>query len=235
MNEIVFRAGFIKPVTDIMRVEVRTSDAQKFINDKISLICNQTNQKEFDSWLITTDLSKEFKPFILLMPTSVLKKNVTSQKQKRGGLYDMDDDDNSKKELLELKREFYMAIQPYIYSDRERQMFLSREFERDYRVSKKAMLTFVKNTKPLIYIAKAMGQPMVTIALDPIRLFHDMLTRADNPGERFQNDVISVRQAGKNGEYIYTLERRVLKQSNNGSRYNKTLADELNNKFRSGR
>jgi hypothetical protein len=71
---------------------------------------------------------------------------------------------------------------------------------------------------------------MVTVMLDPLRVFHDMLVMQGDNNRDFRIE-ISGWQKIRTGEFRFDIKRMTYRKKNN-KKYQETFVDELNRKMR---
>lgn len=200
---------------------ITTNEAEAFLQKKFDAIVKQMNmetQKYNDSHpdeddlplqddievnLITTRMSSKFYPFVLVLPSSVLKDN--SRKRGKDEL-DIFNPQHSEQNA-NLKKPLYNIIQPFLYDDNDKKSFFSTNFQHALKISSRTAGSLKANCRPRIHHFDKDRVSYVIVFLDPLRLFHNMLTILD---DKTPYDVMIDRvEQLKGGNFCYKVSRAV--------------------------
>lgn len=223
MDNVKTKAG-IQPTQTELPFVISTSDAERFLQNKFNLLRGELGGTQVS--LFTTEVSKKFLPFMLLLPTSVMQGNNHKQGGGELSIFKPDQSDSR----VELKKEVYATIAPYVFNKADEQAFFSPDWKREREVSS-SMSNKLKYTRtPHIQKYNNNKVQFVAMLIDPIRLFHDMLSNPD-VNEQFRISIRSVEKV-KTGEYRYDVTKMAHVPKKSNKNYDEILANEINRKMR---
>ena len=225
------RAGLV-PVETEVSFHITTEKANEFLQDKVDKLVNIMNQKgthqeDVNIRLLTLKCGKKFYPFMLLLPLSVLEGN---KKKTNGSDLEIFNPQESEG-TVNLKDAFYSLFGGYIFNKNDESSFFSATTRQNLGTTNE-IARFVKaNRRPRIQKINNNNNKFVTLLIDPIRVFHDMLIMEEN-NSSFKVDVFDWKKK-QAGEFAYKVKRLI--DNGKGKKYKQTVADELNRKMRAGR
>lgn len=223
MDNVKTKAG-IQPVQTELPFIITTGEAEKFLQRKFSLLGGHLSNTQVS--LFTTEVSKKFLPFMLLLPTSVMKGKGSRNSDGELSIFNPVNDDNR----VNLQNEVFSTIAPYVFNKADEQAFFSPDWRREREVSA-SMSNKLKFTRtPHIQKYNNNKVQFVAMLIDPVRLFHDMLSDPDRK-EQFQIQ-IGRSEKVKTGEYRYNVIKRINTFDRRPKNYDEILANEINRKMR---
>ena len=234
MASLQTRAG-LSPSEKKLPYSITTSQVEAYLQKKVDVLCNRDKSlpQNVDVRVYTTEVGKYFMPFVIVLPTSVL---VDRTKQKKNtnidGFFDVHEQSSRVEEML---KPFKALFGAYTYNKEDTHAFSSNDWRRARGVTRTTSNVLRTMTLPRVSSFRGDGgnkTNVVTFLLDPIRVFHDMLTMQDDSRD-FSVD-IGRWQKIKTGEYKYFVDRSV-RHGKNNRKYNDTFANELNRKMRGQR
>lgn len=218
MANMETRSG-LKPVNSgNLPFEITTDNVEEFLQGKFDAIMRQkrSNGEHVDDikvTLMSIQISKIFVPFMILLPTSVLKSQGNGRNKGRN-----DEDeasifnpDNSSGRIY-IQEEIFQQLQIYGYTSDDARAFFSREWKNALGVDASGSEFLRYNRIPRVQALNRGKDQFVTCILDPIRLFYSML-EDPNHQSPFRIDIDkSTKIAG--GVYKYFITRVPLSGKN---------------------
>ena len=220
------RAGLV-PVETEVSFHITTEKANEFLQDKVDKLVNIMNQKgthqeDVNIRLLTLKCGKKFYPFMLLLPLSVLEGN---KKKTNGSDLEIFNPQESEG-TVNLKDAFYSLFGGYIFNKNDESSFFSATTRQNLGTTNE-IARFVKaNRRPRIQKINNNNNKFVTLLIDPIRVFHDMLTDVNNKNERFGIEVGQLKQI-KTGNYRYQVFKIPAKKRNSDKRFDDRIDLEI--------
>ena len=217
------RAGLV-PVETEVSFHITTEKANEFLQDKVDNIMKQkgTHQEDVNIRLLTLKCGKKFYPFMLLLPLSVLEGN---KKKTNGSDLEIFNPQESEG-TVNLKDAFYSLFGGYIFNKNDESSFFSATTRQNLGTTNE-IARFVKaNRRPRIQKINNNNNKFVTLLIDPIRVFHDMLTDVNNKNERFGIEVGQLKQI-KTGNYRYQVFKIPAKKRNSDKSFDDRIDFEI--------
>lgn len=220
------RAGLV-PVETEVSFHITTEKANEFLQDKVDKLVNIMNQKgthqeDVNIRLLTLKCGKKFYPFMLLLPLSVLEGN---KKKTNGSDLEIFNPQESEG-TVNLKDAFYSLFGGYIFNKNDESSFFSATTRQNLGTTNE-IARFVKaNRRPRIQKINNNNNKFVTLLIDPIRVFHDMLTDVNNKNERFGIEVGQLKQI-KTGNYRYQVFKIPAKKRNSDKSFDDRIDFEI--------
>lgn len=210
--------------------EITTEQVNKFIQDRFNAIHSiylkeGKNVDDFTSTVISVKCSQKFVPLMLVMSLSVLD-NAQKKKKKEDEL-DIFNPEKEDGTVASLKTAIYKCIAPYLYNKTDEAGFFAPTFRSSLGIPLKISHLLKGFRRPKIQ--KLGRNEQVICFIDPLRIFHDMLTDPQNPNEFFKVNVNKCEQI-KDGSYLYKISRVAGngKKDKNGYDSKKSISAELN-------
>lgn len=238
-NELRTRSG-LRPDERNLPYTITTQFVREFLQGKFDVIVDKMNeantrgkkQEKIDIKLFTTGAGGAFFPFIIMLPLAVLERYGLDESNDEPSIFHPEEDEDLDAVLL--KDEFYQLIKIYAFSKEDESAFFSDDWRRQRKVSRETSrnLKVLRTPKVNRYDCGGEKVPFVVMLLDPIRVFHDILTSPDNPCD-FTVEINSWQKLQKDGEFSYSVTRRMLKKGN--KKYSNQYVDELNKMLRQHR
>ena len=224
------RSGLQPERNEKLVYNITTNKAQEYLQKKFDVVTRIMKQKgdnigQVKIRLFTTDAGSRFRPFILLLPLNVLE-TYEKRNPEEPDIFNPEADDELMKKAS-LKQGIKKVISAFKYDKYDQNSFYGNDWRRARGVSRETARQLRMRVDPKIMDIGEKDQKikMVTVLIDPIRLFHDMLT-FDDDNSNFKVDIIKY-QKSRSGEYKYMVNR-IKKKGDGGKNYTNRLADELN-------
>jgi hypothetical protein len=188
------RAGLVPATSNEIPFDITTEKAQAYLSDRIASVINKVNaaseknkQREIpEIALATSRFSTKFAPLVVAFSMDALdKKNSYNVPD----IFNPEPDDNS----VKLREEIYSVIYPYLYNSEDCKAFFTNQSKHDLLITTKAAREIKAASRFSIAEEKDGGRKVryVQALIDPLRLFHDMLT-TDGAKEKFSVRIVSV-------------------------------------------
>lgn len=235
-------AGLVPEERQITYV-ITTDKAQEFLQKKFNFVVKMMNEKINkenrengdnipiqEAVTVTLNSTKcgesVFAPFTILLPLNVLSKK--RQKQVDGELEMFNPDSTTPKAAL--KPNFWDLLSCYMYNDSDVSSFFSNEFRRTFRISYNVAEAIKGNRRPNIQtFGKDKRYQYVTCIIDPIRVFHDMLTSKDD--KTAFGVFITDSKTISAGHVEYTVVREVRKAGKGHSNFTEDLSRDISRRL----
>ena len=230
-NEIKTRSGLTPDETGLP-YSITTSKVEEYLQRKVNTIssgiANTTGEaeKNVSIRIYTTEAGRNFLPFIIVLPLDVLADNPN--KKKHTGEHPMFNPKDTDR-TVHLRKEYYELFKAYIYNKEDQGAFFSDDWRRARGVARDTSQVLASTRLPKIVSLNNGRLQVVTLLLDPLKVFHDMLESTDDNRRDFRVDIEDWRKIDE-GEYRYDVKRRLFKKG--GKKYRDTVAEELNRKMR---
>lgn len=223
MSNLNVRAN-LKPNEAELQYTITTQDVETYIQLKVNAIVNGLKEAQSKNGntnyqvpnhqpirIVSMECGKVFLPFLVLLPTSMLQGSNQRKHQNRGNELSLFNpvDDNS---AVRLQDAFFKFFQMYTFSKDDVKLFNSPKWKNDVGLYAKAPTTLREFRMPSVRKVDD-GNKYVMFMLDPIRVFHDMLTGTENAREPFSVNIKSVTKI-KGGSYSYKTLRVVNRGKN---------------------
>ena len=226
-NELITRAG-LAPNERELPYSITTSDVESYLQGKIDIVANRDGGSGVNVRVYTTEPSKTFLPFVVLLPLDVLESEGKKNKNQVPSIFNTSDDTGS----ANLKKPYYDVFSPYIYNKRDEGAFFADDWRRRCNISRETSPVLKSLRTPKVSSMENGNIRVVSFMIDPLRVFHDMLT-IQNDNRSFKVAITGTQKI-QTGEYRYDISRIVTK-GKGGKKYRDTLANELNRKMRGNR
>lgn len=226
-NNVNTKAG-IRPDENELPFSISTHQVEEYLQKKVNAVVNRIGEEDVQIQVYSTEAGKAFIPFMVILPTSVMKNGKNKSQDKSipriflGGVETQEDTSAN------MKEEFYKVFSPYIYSKTDEAAFFSEDWRRARKVNRDTSPILKRYRTPRVSKFNNGKETVVMLMIDPMRVFHDMLTIPDD-NRQFKPEVTGWRKV-QDGDFIYQM-RRVLNK-NNKKKYKYTAMDELNRKMR---
>lgn len=230
------RAG-LRPDESELPYSITTKKVEEYLQKKLDVVIKKMNEraesnpnfKKIDPItinVITTEVGSKFVPFVVIFPMNVL---IDKGCKNKGGndIFNPKREDNSAQMYPEIKKLFDSIS----YDNKDRDAFKSVNFRRELGIRREAGIQMLMMSKPKISSFNNGRNKVVTLMVDPIRVFYDMLKSADGKDNRNYHVEITEFSRIRTGEYTYKV-KRVLNKKNQS--YSKSFAEELNHKMQGG-
>lgn len=232
-ENIKTRSG-IAPNEQNLPFTITTSDVENYLQKKVDIInsamvqAGNPNTPHVDVRVYTTEAGRYFVPFVVILPLDVLQNN---NKKKRNDEPDIFNPKNEDKSAIMLEP-YYNLFKAYIYNAEDEKAFFSDDWRRARGVARDTSPSLKMMRTPKITEMDGGRVQVVSLLIDPLRIFYDMLIMEDN--RRDFKIEIPEWQKIKTGEFKYNI-KRVAYTNKKNKKYKDTFAEELNRKMRGGR
>ena len=233
MDSIQTRAG-LQPVEAELPFNITTEDAEEYLQQRFNTLIemmrkNGDNQSDFDITLATYKISKKFYPLILALPLDVLKNPKDKSSNDELDIFSPGQND----QFAALKDPFYKLVASYIYDKNDEKAFFSNSWRQALGVTLSMSHKLKQSRIPKINSFNKGQLECVMCFIDPIRLFHDMLTDVNNKDMRFNIEIAQIQQM-KNSNFRYTVNRISKKNKKKNDRsYSDRIMYEIGKRMRS--
>lgn len=223
--------------------DVTTNEAEAFLQKKFDAIVKQMNREirkynedhpdeddypledDVEVNLITNRMSSKFYPFVLVLPSSVLKDG--SKKRGKNEL-DIFNPQHSEQNA-NMKKPMYDIIQPFLYDDNDKKSFFSTNFQHALKISSRTAGSLKANCRPKIHYFDKDRVSYVVVLLDPLRLFHNMLTLVDDKTPYdIMIDNVEQLKAGNFKYHISRVAKSKNKKNKKGLNFDKAIMQKIN-------
>lgn len=196
MNQRKTRAGLMPAKSNEEPFDpITTERAQGYLNDRLRAVINKMNaandrNKQVDTpemALATHRFSKNFAPLVIAFSMDAVDKKNTYNIPE---IFNPEPEDNS----VKLRPEVYSVVYPYLYNAEDIKGFFTPQTKHDLQLTTKACREIKAASKFAITEEKDGGRKIryVHVLIDPLRLFHDMLTEDDKNNEKFTVRISSI-------------------------------------------
>ena len=238
-NEFITRSG-IRPDETEKSFTISTSDVQSYLQKKLdvtiaSMVSNGVKQEPVSLRVYTTNAGRNFYPFAVVLPLSVLE-NSDEKKNDNENELEIFRPDNSDTHCR-IKKAIFDMFSDYAYDKEDGNAFTTTLWRNVSRVSAEGAAYLRSLRLPRIVSYNNGNQKVVTFIIDPMRVFYDMVVNINSYANNFTIEIKSIKEI-KTGEHRYHF-KRVLESGKNGKNKNKKFKDtyilELNHKMRGSR
>ena len=203
MAELKTRAGLVPANADIP-FAIRTEDAEDFIKAKFDFLTEALKKKypniqNLEIVVTSKDFSKSFVPFIIAISTNVLKPKSNSDDEELSIFKNADT-------AADLIPEYYQLLKTYMYDNADIEAFFPQTTRQSLGLSMSSVHELKASSKPKVYHLNRGQYEYVMAYIDPLRVFHDMLTDTDQPDQRFLVNVETIEKI-KGGNFVYNVRR----------------------------
>lgn len=209
-----------------------TTKVETFLQKKFDLVIEQMNrvtqewndthpdseqrplQEAVEITLSTTRMSSKFYPFLLIMPSSVLKERAGKQQKNELSIFNPQHSERA----ANMKKPLYEIIKPFMYDENDKEAFFTPTLQHELKISSRISGSIKANCRLKIHSFDKGRANYVAVLLDPIRLLHNMATFVNNSAP-FIIQVDQVEQVkGGNFRYhfyqVFTTNRGKKKKGN---------------------
>lgn len=231
---------------------VTTKDVENYIYDKFKAIRyqminkglkNVPKEKDINIELVSVQPGKRFAPFIMLMSTGIdetwnskMQGTVDRGDETIEPIFDVRSEEDEGLFKVKLISDFAKLISEYCFTKEDAEMLMSRAGMADAGIERRSAIKHIMSFRRPVIDSK---QNVIIIALDPIRVFHDM-AKDEYYDEYKHNHKIHIEkfERMKDGSYRYTFSKKPAnpqKGRNNGSNANQNFKNQLVNSMSDGK
>jgi hypothetical protein len=229
-NEIYRTRAGLQPSEQELPFNITTTDVEQYMQKKLNVVVNGMrnnglyNGDDIEVKIVTVEMGSKFIPFTVVLPMNVLKDKKKRQTKDELSIFNPKDSDAT----VNIYDPIMKLFSSYVFDKADGEAFYSADWRRARGVSTTTSGVLKRNRLPRIQRFNNGGMERVTFLIDPIRVFHDMLTMDDNNS----NFIVEVEnwQKIRSGEFRYDVKRVINKKKGKKGGGN-NLADELNRKM----
>ena len=217
--DIKTKSGLM-PTQQEIPYNISTSQVEEYLQGKINLATK--DQGHIDVQVLTIQPGKKFAPIMIFFPENV---SNNGRHQNNGNELSIFQSGGGNEKVM-LDQKLYRAIAPYVFNKEDENAFFSADWRRRVGVPANMSPLLKAYRKPHLQKFHNGKIKLIAIMLDPIRIFHDMLS-SNNPEEarreRFCVFIQNIEKI-KNANVTYTVTRE---RSDGSSGRNKNIYDVL--------
>lgn len=216
---------------------ITTAEAEEYLQKRFDSITNLMRkngieQDDIKVMLVTVKCSKKFMPMLIMLPDSVIADNGKRKNKNVNEASIFNPDNDHSGSVVRLKTQFLNFVKPFVYNSDDEKTFFSSTFRNEVGLSAQTARTLKNNRLPKIQKVNNGKQRYVIFLIDPIRLFHHMVTKKDNQNERFYIRMTEIHHI-KDNEYKYKFDKVYKnKNKNNNNRADKQFQNAILRQFR---
>lgn len=228
------RSG-ISPDERELPYSITTHDVEEYLQKKVNTVLNRiaqqngkgSNAEQIDVKVYTTEAGRDFLPFVVILPTDVLETKDRQKRKDTPSIFNTKDTDGT----ASMRTEFFNLFKCYVFGKEDETAFFSEDWRRARHVNRETSPVLKSMRTPKVTSMEGGRLQVVSFIIDPLRVFHDMLTINDDP--RSFKVEIKGWQKMQTGVYRYDLNRVISKGKN--KKYRDTVVQELNRRMKAGR
>lgn len=233
-------SGIVPVESDQQSFHVSTAKAEAFLQKKFTSMIARMNQaikqyndehpdeepqpyeEDIEVNLITTRMSSKFYPFLLVLPSSVLKDKNRAKKMKN----ELDIfNPNHTEHSANMKDPLYQIIKSFMYDDRDRDAFFSPTVQHELKISSRTAGNIKANCRLKLHSFDKGRATYVTVLLDPLRLFYNMTTPVGGIKKPYRIEITKVEQI-KGGNFGYQFNQ-IFKTKNGKNKKNTDIERQI--------
>jgi hypothetical protein len=225
----------IMPNTKEVPFTITTPQVETYLQDKFAVVAKGMGVEAPEVAVVTLDAGRRFKPFLIAISTNILEnyENDNSNNKRNERELDMFHPQENSRETVRLKDPYHKLLRLYTY-DKEDGHTFDKNLWRNPMGVKPDAVGILKSLRVPSVSRYANGSiERVTALIDPVRVFHDMLT-VESDRRNFFIDIKETSEI-RTGEWKYEVLRSVHGSKKGGSDSTTEIAIELNRKLRSRR
>ena len=229
-DSYVTRAGLV-PSDQSLPYSITTTDVENYLQDKLNTVVAELRQKgEFKGEdpsleVVSVEMGSKFIPFTVVLPMSILRDRVVNKQPNTLEILNQKSNDATANIIPAIGK----MLSSYTYNKKDCDAFYSPDWRRARGVSHSAASTLKKNVRPTVTRFNNGNMSKVTIIIDPVRIFYDMMFIKNNPAD-FTVDIYDWQKI-RTGEFRYDVYR-VRNKKKNKNKGGNNFADELNRKMK---
>ena len=230
-RDLETRAG-LTPVEKELPFSITTTDVENYLQTKFDVVSAREGDSGINVRVYTTEPSKKFLPFVVLLPLDVLKSSNDDKKKKKNdddvpSVFTRDKEESNRS--CSMKDSYYNIVGAYTYNKNDESAFFSKDWRERLEIRREVSPILKSLREPKVTSMNNGEVKLVTLMIDPIRVFHDMLN-IDGDNRTFRVCVNNT-QKMQSGEYRYNVSR-VINKGKGGKKYRDAFAEEINRKVK---
>lgn len=222
------RAGVQPEMQKDLSYIIRTNEVEKYLQKKLDALYAAAGKGDSPRITIkSVEMSRFFYPFIVSLNTDCTSTSGDGN-TKINAFFQSDSSD----QYVKLDPILYQLFKNYVYDKDDKKAFFADAFRRELALSKDRSATLENLRQPKIMKFNGGKEEYIIFLIDPLRVFHDMLT---SESDKREFNVIIVKEKIKKintGEYQYKVIRTT-SGSKNKKNKNKNFINELEAKIKS--
>lgn len=204
-----------------LNFKITTQQVEEHLQRIFDLGCEYAKVKKVTVHVYTADGSNVYKPFVITLPTYILDSGV--EDDDIPPIYNMGEEEK----VYQIRKAYADILNAYAFNAEDRRMFKhDRDFQRALGIGFKAAAVIADAAKPSL----DKRNNLITIMIDPLRVFSDMLTAEDDT-RPFRVSITRTQPITKTN-YMYFITRKIGKYKNKNGGGNKSVIDSLNKRMR---
>lgn len=230
--------GNLTPNTDALPYKLKTSDVETWMQNVFdATTANMQKQNpdanvpRVDVSLITLRAGDNFAPFILAMSKDVLQnggRKGGKRNDREYSQFNVKDDDPS----VNIKKDFYAIIKSWIFTKADIDSICNNGRHK-YGISRSNSYQLRELRTPKVIPFNGNGTELVTVLVDPLRVFWMMLRDPEHPKDKnFVVEIESWKLISKSGIAEFNVTRKRRSRKDKGS-INEAIAGVFAKKMRS--
>lgn len=230
-SEIITRSG-ITPNESGLPFTISTADVREYLQAKMDVICDAMakqgkNLGHIDIMVYSPEtFGRKFIPFTIFLPTDILVGKRKTVNKDEPSIFNPAVEDKA----VDIIQPIYNLLKCYTYSSADKEAFERSKFlKRELNLSHNNLYDIMRYMTPKVVKFPSSKYELVTLLLDPIRVFHDMLIMPDS--KKDFSIIIESCQKIRGNEYNYNIIRTVYNGKNKNKNGN-NVATEFNNMLR---
>lgn len=195
-------------------------DVKNYLNDRMRMVSDiirkahreLSNMKDITVYVRSIDISKQFAPMLVTMPTFVTtdvfdRKVKTSTRVRIPSVFS----DNNEYDTKQLIPAVQSLFQPYMYSDEEIKALKNYTQDVRHLMPRDRAIKCSEMTRPFLSGTKSSfnNEPSIAILLDPVKIFVD-IAKPDESSKQYEVTIKKLDRLKKNKgtiiRYIVSLE-----------------------------
>jgi hypothetical protein len=216
------RAGVQPEMQKDLTYVIRTNEVEKYLQKKVDALYATAGKSDSPKIGIkSVEMSRSFYPFIVSLNTDCVE-NAGDGDTRINAFFQSDSSD----QYVKLDPILYGLMKNYVYDKDDKKAFFSDAFRRELGLQKNSSTTLENLRQPKIMKFNGGKDEYIIFMIDPLRVFHDMLT-SDTDKRDFVVQIVKEKIKKINtGEYQYKVIR-----STSGGKNKKNKNNHFINEF----
>ena len=234
MDNIKTRSGLV-PAIDERDVpyKIKTSQVEEYVQKKLDIVCdmmrkNGKEQADVKFNIMTTQMGKFFFPMVGILPIDIIAESEDEKNQDEHPIFNP----GYSKQFPALKKEFWMLLQPWLYTKQDEDAFFNQHTRQSLRMSLAESHKMKNYRQPKLYSFNKGRTKVLLFMLNPVSLFRDMLSEANNDqAQKFDvmiNRVVQINDTN----YRYDVTRSTQHKKKNRGDGDNRLFKEIERKIK---
>lgn len=234
MDNIKTRSGLVPAIDDKdVPYRVKTSQVEEYIQKKIDIVCemmrkNGKDQADVKFNIMTTQMGKYFFPMVGILPLDVIADSDDKKQVAEHAIFNP----GYSKQFPALKKEFWMLLQPWLYSKQDEDAFFNQHTRQSLRMSLAESHKMKNYRQPKLYSFNKGRTKVLLFMMDPVRVFKDMMTDTQNDQQKFDvliNRVVQINDTNYRYDITRSTQHSKKKSGNNDNHLFKEIERKIRN------